>query len=87
MILFYPRTIQILLIRRLQLHLIYSKSSLTKLIIYDLLGRKVRIAVNEEMKAGSYKVNFDGSNLSSGIYFYSLITSEFTETREMIFLN
>jgi hypothetical protein len=60
------------------------KASLTKLIIYDLLGKEVNVLVNEELKAGIYKINFDGSNLSSGVYFYKLIASEFTLTKKMV---
>jgi hypothetical protein len=37
--------------------------------VYDILGREVATLVNEEKPAGSYEVEFDGSNLSSGVYF------------------
>jgi hypothetical protein len=40
--------------------------------VYDLLGREISTLVNGSQNAGSYKVNFDGSNLSSGIYFYRI---------------
>jgi hypothetical protein len=40
--------------------------------IFDLLGREVAALVNEEKRAGSYEVTFDGKNLSSGVYFYRL---------------
>jgi hypothetical protein len=45
------------------------RSSYTKLTIYDVMGREVVVLVNEELKAGTYKVYFDGSNFSSGLYF------------------
>lgn len=49
------------------------KQSLIKLIIYDALGREVRCLVNNEMKeAGRYNINFNGENLPSGIYIFSL---------------
>jgi len=47
----------------------FSKVSLK---IYDLLGRAVAILVNEEKPAGYYKINFDASKLSSGVYFYRI---------------
>jgi photosystem II stability/assembly factor-like uncharacterized protein len=61
-------------------------TSLAKLIIYDLLGREVKTLVNEELKAGIYTVDFDGSDIGSGVYFYCLITNEFSETKKMILL-
>ena len=62
------------------------KESLTSLIVYDVDGREVSVLINENLKAGSYKVNFDGSNLSNGVYFYKLISNEFSETRKMVLL-
>jgi hypothetical protein len=40
--------------------------------IYDVLGRLVKILVNENQKPGNYSVEFDGSNLTSGIYYYTV---------------
>jgi photosystem II stability/assembly factor-like uncharacterized protein len=57
-----------------------------KLLIYDILGREVSTLVNEQLKPGTYEVDWDGSNYASGIYFYSLETSEFTETKKMILM-
>lgn len=54
--------------------------------IYDVLGREISILVNEEKKVGSYEVNFDGSNLTSGIYFYILSVGEFYDTNKMMLL-
>jgi photosystem II stability/assembly factor-like uncharacterized protein len=54
--------------------------------VYDLLGREIATLVNEEKPAGEYEVEFDGSALTSGIYFYQLKAGEFTETRKMILL-
>jgi type IX secretion system substrate protein len=45
-----------------------------KLIVYDILGREIATLVNEKQHPGSYNVRFDGSNYSSGVYFYKLIT-------------
>jgi photosystem II stability/assembly factor-like uncharacterized protein len=52
--------------------------------IYDILGREVATPVNEPLKPGTYEVDFDGSNLRSGVYYYKLIANEFTETKKMV---
>ena len=54
--------------------------------IYDVLGREVATLVNEEQPAGEYEVEFDGSALTSGIYFYQLKAGEYSETRKMVLL-
>ena len=62
------------------------KSSFTKLIIYDLLGREVTTLVNEELKPGTYEADWDGSNFSSGVYFYKLVAGDFVETNKMVLM-
>ena len=62
------------------------KTGFAKLTVFDVLGREVKTLVNEELKAGSYRIGFDGSRLSSGIYFYRLETHDFAETRKMILI-
>lgn len=52
--------------------------------IYDALGREVKNIVNENLKAGEYKVNFDASGLTSGTYFYKLISGSFVQTKKMV---
>ena len=44
-----------------------------RLIVYDISGREIIILVNNRQSPGTYQVDFSGNNLSSGIYFYSLI--------------
>ena len=56
---------------------------LVKLEIFDILGRKVETIVNEEKQPGEYEVNFNGNNLSSGIYFYRLTTGLYTQINKM----
>ncbi|MBK8944880.1 MAG: T9SS type A sorting domain-containing protein [Ignavibacteriae bacterium] len=63
-----------------------SFSSSIKLIVYDLLGREVKILVNEKQKPGNYEIEFDGSNLSSGVYFYRLQTGDYVKTMKMIIM-
>jgi len=54
--------------------------------IYDLLGNEVTTFVNGFMKAGVYNAEFDGSNISSGIYFYTLKTNDFIQTKKMMLI-
>jgi len=54
--------------------------------IYDILGKKVATLVNEKKPAGNYQTTFDGSNLPSGIYFYSLTSGKFRKTKKLILL-
>ena len=55
-----------------------------QLVIFDVLGREVSTLVNEELKPGIYKVDFDGTNYPSGVYYYRLETKSFSETRKMV---
>lgn len=54
--------------------------------IYDITGKEVRVPVNEIQKAGYYSVRFDGSGLSSGIYFYKIHAENFTQTKRMVLI-
>lgn len=54
--------------------------------VYDLLGREITTLLNEAKPAGNYSVNFDGSGLTSGVYFYRLSTGEFNETKKLLLL-
>jgi len=52
--------------------------------IYDVLGKEIKTLVNKNQEAGYYKVDFDGSNLQSGIYFYQLKAGSFIEIKKML---
>jgi hypothetical protein len=54
--------------------------------VYDVLGKEIATLVNEEKSSGNYEVEFNASNLTSGIYFYQLKTGNFIETKKMILL-
>ncbi len=54
--------------------------------IYDALGREVAVLVNEELKPGTYEIEWNAENLPSGVYFYSLITNNFTQTRKLVLI-
>jgi hypothetical protein len=57
-----------------------------KVLVTDLLGREVATLVNDNLAAGNYSVNFNASELSSGIYFYTLITDNFKQSKKMILM-
>ncbi len=59
---------------------------LVTLKVYDILGKEIATLVNKEQKAGTYRVTFDASNLSSGIYYYQLRAGSFVQTKKMILL-
>lgn len=54
--------------------------------IFNILGSEVLELVNEKKDAGAYEVNFNGENLSCGIYLYKIITDNFIETKKMTLL-
>ncbi|RPI18617.1 MAG: T9SS C-terminal target domain-containing protein [Ignavibacteriae bacterium] len=59
------------------------KKEFTNLSVYNTLGEEVAVLVNEIKNAGFYKVNFDASELPSGVYIYRLTAGEFTQTQKM----
>ena len=54
--------------------------------VYDILGNEVANLVNKYRSAGSYKVEFNANNLSSGVYFYRLNAGEITQIKRMILI-
>ena len=62
------------------------QSSLVQLSVYDILGGKAAVLVNKEQASGNYKIEFNASFLTSGIYFYRLQSAGFTETKKLILL-
>ncbi|MCY7361277.1 MAG: T9SS type A sorting domain-containing protein [Ignavibacteria bacterium] len=64
-----------------------SRSEILSLKVYDLLGNEVANLVNnEKLATGKYKIEFYGNNFSSGIYYYTLRTNNFSDTKKMILL-
>ncbi|RJP63537.1 MAG: T9SS C-terminal target domain-containing protein [Ignavibacteriales bacterium] len=64
----------------------HELSQQAKLTVYNLLGQEVRTLVNEAKPAGSYQIQFDASDLPSGIYFYSLTYGNHIQTRKLALL-
>ncbi|MBL0062183.1 MAG: T9SS type A sorting domain-containing protein [bacterium] len=54
--------------------------------VFDITGREVETLVDEQLTAGNHRVQFDGSRLASGVYFYSLRTASQSLTRKMVLL-
>jgi hypothetical protein len=52
--------------------------------VYDILGREVKQLVDEFKQAGSYTINFDGTNLASGVYFYRIEAGKFIDSKKMV---
>lgn len=63
-----------------------KQNTVTKLVIYDISGKEVKILVNETLPPGFYEVDFNGSMLSSGVYFYKLTSGEYAESKKMILM-
>lgn len=59
---------------------------LVQLKVYDVMGREVQTLVNETLKPGTYEVTFDGSALTSGVYFYKLQCGDFVQTNRMVLI-
>ena len=57
-----------------------------KMIVTDVVGKRVAVLVDEFKTSGSYSVSFDASSLSSGIYFYTLSAGNFKETKKMLLI-
>ncbi len=63
-----------------------AAQSSVSLKVYDILGNEVVILVNTTQGTGVYEVNFNASNLASGLYFYTLKAGSFTSTKKMMLL-
>ena len=57
-----------------------------RLELFDILGREAAVLVNERQSAGSYNVEFDGSNFTSGIYIYKLTAGNFIALKKLVFV-
>jgi hypothetical protein len=52
--------------------------------VYDALGKEIQTLIEQELKSGFYETKFNAENLSSGIYFYKLVTDKFADVKKMI---
>jgi hypothetical protein len=64
-----------------------EKTSDIKIIIFDITGKEIETLINKKQPSGNYEVKFNGENLSSGIYFYSLfVNNDKVDTKKMILI-
>jgi endonuclease I len=68
------------------IHYAIGKRQFVTLKVYDILGNEIVTLVNDEKSAGNYEVNFNASNIPSGVYFYHLQAGSFIQTNKMILL-
>ncbi|MBI5403623.1 MAG: T9SS type A sorting domain-containing protein [Ignavibacteriae bacterium] len=62
------------------------KQGFVSLKIFDVLGREVKTLVNEVKTPGVYSIDFNGAELSSGVYFYRMESAEFTDIKKMMLI-
>ncbi|HTY01805.1 MAG TPA: T9SS type A sorting domain-containing protein, partial [Bacteroidota bacterium] len=61
----------------------WSVTSDVRLVVYDVLGKEVAVLANGRYPAGKYAFTFDGTNLSSGVYFCRLTAQSYSAVRKM----
>ena len=74
---FNPRTEIIFRVRQ---------EGLVVLKVHDILGREVKTLVNEKMNAGTHRISFDGRDLPSGMYLYTITTGKFHDVKKMVLI-
>ena len=57
-----------------------------KIEVFDVLGRVIKVLVDEEKTAGRYEIKFDASLLASGIYYYRIKANEFVQSKKMMLI-
>jgi len=62
------------------------QNSYVTLKVYDIIGNEVATLVNQAQSAAKYDIRFDASNLSNGVYFYTINADNFTSTKKMILM-
>jgi len=62
------------------------KDGFVEILIYDILGKEVAVLVQDPFQAGTYNVDFNAGNLSSGVYFYTIKVNDFTATKKMLLI-
>ena len=62
------------------------KNSKVKLSVYNVLGQEVAVVLNQNVNAGNHEIKFNGSKLSSGLYFYKLVAGEYVSIKKMMLI-
>ncbi|MBZ0203132.1 MAG: T9SS type A sorting domain-containing protein [Ignavibacteria bacterium] len=63
-----------------------NNSTLVTLVIYDILGKKSEELLNNYLKSGTYEINWDSKNYSSGVYYYTLSAGDLTITKKLVLI-
>lgn len=63
-----------------------SRSGFTTLKVYDMVGKEIAVLINEKLSAGGYAVKFNGTNFTSGVYFYKIENNGKSEVKKMILM-
>lgn len=63
-----------------------AKTTHAKLVVYNAIGQEVKTLVDEDLAPNSYEVEFDANGLSSGLYFYKLVTDGFVSVKKMLLM-
>lgn len=61
-------------------------NSFVNLTVYDIIGNEILVLVKSELTPGTYEVSFDGSSLASGIYYYKMVSGDYSSVRKMILI-
>ena len=78
----YPNPFNPLTIINYQL----TSANFTTIKIYNLLGQEVAQLVNELKQPGTYEVTWDASNMPSGMYFYRMVSGQFSDVKKMLLI-
>ena len=65
---------------------VIPQSQYVELKLFDILGNEIAVLTNEYLQAGKHKIEFNGSNLPSGVYFYQLKAADFKQTKKLLLL-
>ncbi len=63
-----------------------GRGVLTKISVFDILGSEVATLVNQQLQPGTYEVDWNASAYTSGVYFYSISSGDYKETKKMLIL-
>ncbi|MDQ7815583.1 MAG: T9SS type A sorting domain-containing protein [Melioribacteraceae bacterium] len=69
-----------------RIHFSLPNNGFVKLYVYDILGQEITSLINKELSKGTHTVDFNSSNLPSGVYLYRLVTDKYNQTKKMILL-
>jgi hypothetical protein len=61
-----------------------GKNNFVKIAVYDVTGKLVTTLVDENFAPGTYETDFNGENYSTGVYFYRMVTNDYSEVKKMI---